>query len=369
MHIPFCAKKCGYCDFYSLERREDLMSDYVKALIRQMEAFSDTCSGKTVDSVYIGGGTPSILPHRLIADILSKVDRFYRLWGKAEITLEANPSTVNAVSMRAYRSSGINRISFGVQSSSNPMLQKLGRLHRFEEAVASILLAKEEGFDNISADLMYALPGQTVADFLSDVNALTSLPVVHLSVYGLKIEENTPFGRQKDLALPAEEEQCAMYLEGVELLKEKGFLQYEISNFAKRGYESRHNMKYWTRKEYLGFGPAAHSFLNGVRFCFPRDLQKYIDTVDFSPCVGVYSDTYRVTGREEWEEEVMLSLRTRDGCALETLHAVAESREALETYIKLITDNKYARIENGRLSLTPKGMLLSNTIISDLLVK
>lgn len=369
IHIPFCIKKCSYCDFYSLERREDLMEDYAKALIRQMETFSEMCAEKTVDSVYIGGGTPSIFPVPLIQRIFGALRRFYHLSDRAEVTIEANPATVNSASLSAYRAAGINRISFGVQSSSDALLEKLGRLHGYEEARVSILLAKEAGFDNISADLMYALPGQEIGDMLSSVEELTRLPVTHLSVYGLKIEKNTPFGRDETLVLPEEEQQCQMYFRTVELLLKKGFWQYEISNFSKKGYESRHNLKYWTRSEYLGFGPAAHSFLGSTRFFFPADLQRYIRTADFSFAGGGYAGTHCVTGREAAEEEVMLSLRTVQGCALEKLSLLAENRRALGDYVEILEKNGYARIADGRLILTPSGMLLSNTIISDLLVK
>ena len=366
IHIPFCRRKCAYCNFYSLGGRESDMTRYKEALTAQIGALSSLCADRTVDTVYFGGGTPSIFGLSDFGAVMNAIFTHFHIDPHVEITIEANPATVTEESLGAYADMGVNRISFGVQSADDGLLHRIGRLHTFDEAKASILASVGAGFDNVSADLIYGLPGQTLSGFLDDLEKVCALPIRHLSVYGLKVEENTPFGRDKTLVLPDEEEQCAMYLQGVERLARKGFCRYEISNFAIPGYESRHNLKYWRREEYLGFGPAAHSFFDGARFAVKSDLDAYLAERDFSLDADIYTDRRVIEGREALEEKVMLSLRTYDGVPVGFLESVVGDRERLYRYLSLLYENRYA--EKGPvLRLTPKGMLISNSIISDIL--
>lgn len=367
IHVPFCIQKCLYCDFYSLSGREDRMERYIDAIVRQLNALKST---RVVDTVYIGGGTPSMLPIALLEKLLKAVFANYNIESRAEITLEANPATVEAEddTFCRYRALGINRISFGVQSSDDFLLKRIGRKHNFAEAVESINAAKCAGFENISADLMYALPGQTTEGFLKSLSVLAALEIPHISMYGLKIEDNTPFGRDKTLVLPDEEEQCAMYLGGIELLAKFGYRQYEISNFAKDGFPSRHNLRYWKREEYLGFGPSAHSFFENYRFSVGRDLENYCACTDFSLSSPIYEEKQLIGMEEAKEEELLLALRLTEGFSEEQYLAHAERKMNARNYLDNAEKTGYIKRNDGNFFLTPKGMLVSNTIISDLML-
>ncbi len=368
IHIPFCQRKCNYCDFYSLSGCLELQEEYIAAVTRQLEALSGTCRDKVVDSIYVGGGTPSLIRPMLLKRLLERIRENYRVDSQAEVTVEANPATVYEEGLGVYLEAGINRISFGIQSCNDRTLQRLGRLHGFDEAEKSVILARRAGFVNISGDLMYALPGQTCEQFLLDVQKVASLPLTHISMYGLKVEENTPFGRDGTLSLPGEEEQCEMYLEGTKQLASFGFSQYEISNFSRKGYESRHNLKYWTRDEYLGFGPSAHSFFENTRFFLPRDLKKYLSAGDYTLSSPLYEGRQKISFREAEEEEVLLSLRMTRGCSVALLDRIVSEKNALSRYLRMLEKEGLATVKENCLGFTPRGMLLSNSIISDLLL-
>ncbi len=359
LHFPFCKSKCRYCDFYSLSDHSHAIQ-YAQALKRQIVAFGSMATDRVCDTIYFGGGTPTVFPTELLLEIIDTLKENFSLTAQPEWTIEANPGTVTPEMLCALRTAGVNRISFGVQSSDDRLLALIGRVHRYSDAVEAVHFAKNAGFENISVDLMYALPTQTVDAVLHDLEQVTALPISHISFYGLKIEENTPFGRDPHLILPEEEEQCAMYLRGVELLAQKGFQQYEISNFAQNSLCSQHNLRYWRREEYLGLGVAAHSFFKDVRFFAPRDIASFCALEDFS----LQSKFYTKNPLEEYdaaEEALMLSLRTSDGYPLSALPPQSKG------YINQLLSAKYASIANQKLCLTPRGMLVSNTIISDLL--
>ena len=371
IHIPFCRSKCAYCDFYSLPGALDRAEDYINALCRQFVDLSAFCACKTVDSVYIGGGTPSILDPRLTERILSCVQSNYRLDDDCEITTEANPATVSMEALKDYLSFGINRVSFGVQTSSDKTLARIGRAHTFAQALSSVCDARLAGFENLSADLIYGLPLQGRNEIPAAIDALIRAGVAHISLYGLKIEPNTPFGKRKDLdqILPGEDEQCGVYLNAVEQMEKHGVLQYEISNFARPGFESRHNLRYWTREEYLGFGPGAHSFFEGVRFCLERDLEAYMSEYDFSLSSDVYKEKKRITEREAFEEGLMLSLRLTRGFETQKLLSACSDPSAADAYLSALEKGGLMRVFGERFALTPRGMLVSNSIISDLLLR
>lgn len=342
MHVPFCRKKCPYCDFYSVGFREELAAEYADAVLRNIRHY-----GGCYDTVYFGGGTP-ILFARHIPRILAEVHRTV----SAEVTVECNPLEMDRETLTALFSSGVNRLSVGVQSAVNTELRALGRTHTFEQARQAILTAREVGFYDISADIMLGIPGQDRSSLTYTIGKLCELPITHVSAYLLKIEPNTVFYKNPP-ALPNDDDTAALYLAAVHRLEALGFKQYEISNFAKGGMTSSHNLKYWRREEYLGIGPAAHSFYNGRRFAVKRDLREFIasehqieEITDDAP--------------DELEERIMLGLRLTEGIPKELW-------ERVKSALPLIPE-KYYRIENDRLSLTPEGFLVSNEIISTLLL-
>ena len=348
IHIPFCLSKCPYCDFYSVKYDNETAESYTQAVIRNIQHY-----GGKFDTVYFGGGTPFLLWDK-ICDILSFVD----MVEGAEITVEANPCTVDAQKLAALRNAGVNRISFGVQSLCDDELKALGRRHNADTAINAIKIAKEHGFDNISADIMLGTPTQTLDSLTYTIQKLSELPVTHISAYMLKIEENTPFAKAKP-ELPDEDEVCSLYLKAIELLANLGFEQYEISNFSKKGFPCRHNLKYWNCEEYLGIGPAAHSYYKGKRFFVERDLKSFI------------SDKCQKTSIEDgdpggYEEYAMLRLRLNDGLSLSEYKSRGGDKETLNNALNTIPSEYYS-FDGDKVSLTSKGFLVSNMIIGKLL--
>lgn len=360
IHIPFCLKKCPYCDFYSLKFDNDLMERYVNVLCSHIGEYKKY--GADVDTVYFGGGTPSLLMPDQISRILSAVNKSFKVHD-AEITLEANPSSVDYKKLCEYKVAGINRISFGVQSADNNQLGFLGRLHDFDEASRAVCYAQRAGFDNISCDIMLGLAGQSISSLNSTIDQIAALPIKHISAYMLKIEEGTPFDRDCVREAVADEDlQCDMYLNTVERLDKLGFEQYEISNFAKDECYSRHNLKYWQGEEYIGFGPAAHSFFDGRRFCYPRDIEKYIKSPEGSMII-TDSNPDRI------EEYIMLSLRLKWGISLKKICELGGGNlaESIRKKAQLFERNGLCIAGNDIISLSPKGFLVSNSIISSFL--
>lgn len=342
IHVPFCRKKCPYCDFYSVGFREDAAERYADAVIRNIRYYDGE-----YDTVYFGGGTPILLA-RHIPRILAEV----RHTAGAEITVECNPLEMNAETLKILLDCGVNRLSVGVQSVSSRELRFLGREHTFEQASRAVMTAVNVGFCDISIDLILGLPGQDHAFAVYTAKQLRELPISHVSAYLLKIEPNTVFGKRPPDGLPDEDKTAEIYLIMGRMLENSGFKQYEISNFAKAGMTSRHNLKYWRREEYLGIGAAAHSFYNGKRFAVARNLREFIESERQTEIVTDESP-------DETEEKIMLGLRLSEGIEKPLW-------ERVKGALPLIPENYY-RIENERLSLTPKGFLVSNEIISTLL--
>lgn len=339
IHVPFCTKKCPYCDFYSVPHSGWKTNEYAAAVIRNLKRY-----GLQYDTVYFGGGTPALFPYQ-IGKILEAAD----FTDNAEITVECNPDSTDEPALEFLKKSGVNRLSFGVQSLSVEELNALGRTHHPERAKAMIRRAADLGFKNISADLMLGIPHQTEESLSRTIEELTQLPITHVSAYMLKIEPNTVFGK-KPPELPDEDTQAALYLQTVEQLTASGFAQYEISNFAKAGYESRHNLKYWRCEEYVGIGPAAYSYFGGKRYAVPRSLAQFLDNETQPEEI-----TDGAPDREE--EKIMLGLRLTEGIPLTS---------NLTERLAVIPRHLY-KTENGRLSLTPEGFLVSNEIISQLI--
>ncbi len=336
VHVPFCVKKCPYCDFYSVPHSGWKTDEYTAAVIRNLKRY-----GLQYDTVYFGGGTPGLFPYH-IGKILAAAD----FTKNAEITVECNPDSADKPGLEFLKKSGANRLSFGVQSLSIEELSALGRTHHPERAKAMIRHASGLGFENISADLMLGIPRQTEQSLSRTIKELCELPITHISAYILKIEPNTVFGK-KPPKLPDEDAQAALYLQAVKQLAANGFMQYEISNFARPGYESRHNLKYWRCEEYIGIGPAAHSFFGGKRYAVPRSLARFLEN-------EIQPEEVTDDAPVKEEERIMLGLRLTEGIPL-----TSELSERLAQIPKHLY-----QIRNDRLSLTPEGFLVSNEIIS-----
>lgn len=363
VHIPFCRQKCSYCDFYSLAHSEEKMDDYTAALVHHLEEVAPQAAAHQVDTVYVGGGTPTYLGEKRLCAILKTIRKRYDVARNAEITLEANPdSACDVKALKVLRRAGFNRISLGVQSADDELLQRIGRIHTFEQVKTAVAAARKAGFDNLSMDVIYGLPGQTMAQWEDTLSALLSLSPQHLSCYGLKVEEGTPlWQRRQQETFPDDDQQAEMYLHAVAMLAENGFEQYEISNFARRGYASRHNLKYWHMDEYAGFGPGAHSDMGGVRFAYVRDMDRYIR----GQLLLSESEDGATLARDF--EYVMLSLRTAEGIDRRYFETVYRQRfDPMETlFCRYETAGLAQRTEKGW-RLTPRGFLVSNAIIVEL---
>lgn len=363
IHIPFCAKKCPYCDFYSVRYNKDLVSLYVDALVRNFRAFRDKYGIHKATSVYFGGGTPLLLSPAQLDILLSALSECFEIDENAEITAEANPSMSDKTRLSEYRKTGINRISFGVQSFCDDELKSLGRTHTAEGAKRAIVNAFDAGFENISADIMLGILGQNEESLARTIDITGRLPLSHISAYMLKIEENTPYNCDEiKNALPDDDSVAELYLFACKELEERGFLQYEISNFAKERRQSRHNLLYWKSLDYVGFGAAAHSCFRGSRFAVPCDIGAYIEDIaqqevitDDNPCT--------------FSEYAMLRLRLCEGLSL---HKAKErfsfDEEEILKKAEKFRRNNLLKIENGRIILTRQGFLVSNGIIADLIV-
>ncbi len=350
IHVPFCLRKCPYCDFYSCENSLHKRDAYVQAVCRNLEYYGD---GREVDTVYFGGGTPSLLTPLHIEEILHTAGRAFTL-REPEITMEVNPATVTEEILKWYRAAGVNRISIGVQDLHDDALKTLGRLHTAQQAIDTVYAARNAGFENISCDLMIGTKGQDSGRLSETMEKLTALPVTHISAYLLKIEEGTPYAAQNMRALvPDEDEAADLYLKMVSFLEEKGFFQYEVSNFAKKGFESRHNCRYWKCRPYLGIGPAAHSCMD-TRFYVPSDIDRFIESErqeevvdDENPCTA--------------EERIMLGLRLAEGISAEWLD------EAQMKKVQYFAKNGLMRISDSKVRFTPEGFLVSNGVLAEIL--
>ena len=368
IHIPFCKSKCIYCDFYSLPRAEDRMDRYVSALCRQLAEIAQRTTAHTVDSVYLGGGTPSYLGEKRLRRILKTVKKHYHLSRDAEITLEANPDSAGDWrALRSLRRAGMNRLSLGVQSADDGLLRTLGRPHTFAQAEEAAAAARRARIRNLSLDLIYGLPGQDLSGWKDTLERAAALEPEHLSCYGLKVEEGTPlWDMQEKMDLPDDDAQADMYLWTVERLRALGYEQYEISNFARPGRASRHNMKYWTLCEYAGFGPGAHSDLGDVRYAYLRSLDTYCAGVEAG--VSVLESSEHIPSRERDIEYVMLGLRLTQGISRQEF----ENRYRLpfapiQSVLERFRATGHAALAGERWRLTPEGFLVSNQIIGQAL--
>lgn len=367
IHIPFCASKCGYCDFYSLAGCEKSMPKYQNALLAHIREASSSLQPYYVDTLYFGGGTPSHYGAKRICEIFNTLKRSAKVLKSAEVTVEVNPDSVTKSGLKALFDEGVNRLSVGAQCANNEILKMIGRRHNWKQVEKAFETAREVGFTNISIDLIYGLPGQTKQDWADTLGKALALHPQHISCYGLKLEEGTPMYSYKDSPfLPTDDEQADMYLYTVDTLESYGFHRYEISNFALEGYESRHNIKYWRLEDYMGFGPAAHSFVDGVRYSYVSDLDEYISGV-----LGEKNiiDEYEKIGLlESAGEYLMLGMRMEHGISGSEYYSIYRSDfEPIEYVLREFEKKGWTRQWGDRWQFTSTGFLLSNMLIGALL--
>jgi len=365
IHVPFCLKKCHYCDFISYPYREKEAGIYLNAVIKEMELVSASLSpdAKEVETIYLGGGTPTCLPAPALAAILKNCRRYFFVSPGAEITVEANPGTVDGPKLTALREAGVNRLSLGVQAAQDRLLKVLGRAHTFAQAKDAVRLAREAGFTNLNADLIFGLPGQTPADWADSLQKILDLRPQHISAYGLQLEADTPLGRAVqagEARLPGEDTELVMFEQAIEILTAAGFVHYEISNFALPGAQCRHNLRYWRNLPYLGLGPAAHSFDGSSRTSNETSLAKYAARVEAGelPVAG----REKLTRQTLIAETVFLGLRLREGLDLKAFAGrFGQPVEAVfPAEIKRLLQLNLLEIENNFLRLTPKGLPVAN---------
>ncbi len=363
LHIPFCVRKCEYCDFASEGGKQALIPSYVEALIGEIREAGCRWGGREVRTVFFGGGTPSLLTGEQFARLMDELRRTFPFAADAEISLESNPGTLTAQNLAAYREAGANRLSIGVQALDDRLLRSIGRIHTRDEASQAAQLARDAGFLNFNLDLMYGLPGQSVMDFRETLRLALETRAPHLSLYSLIVEEGTPIAARVEAGeeLPGEEEVLEMQHEAARMLSGQGVYRYEISNYARPGFECRHNLVYWERGEYLGLGCAAHSLMEETRF-------------ENTACLAAYlageraGEAQKLTGADALEEMVMLSLRTRWGLPLQEYRrlmgdAAARKQPVIERMLK----DGLATEENDRFILTERGMDVLNAAIEALL--
>ena len=368
LHIPFCRSKCDYCDFYSLAGAEDRMDDYQRALLAQIAECAPTARHSAVNTIYVGGGTPTFYGAARLAALLKAVRKHFRVTADAEITAEANPDSADLKTLRALRRAGFNRLSLGMQSACDAELAAVHRPHTFQQTAAAVAAARKARFKNLSLDLIYGLPSQTEESWKDTVERALALEPEHLSCYGLTVEEGTPLALRvaKGELLPDDDAQAALYLWTVDRLAQAGYTQYEISNFARPGFQSRHNLKYWMGQPYLGLGAAAHSDFGGCRYSYVRSVDGYIRGVlEGGPLLDA-SD--RIAPGERGSEYLMLRLRTTFGIEeWEYRRAYFMNFDPIAAKLSEYEQKGWAARVGSRWRLTAEGFLLSNRLIGELL--
>ena len=415
IHIPFCVRKCLYCDFLSMPGTNETIAHYIKALCRQIKTEAPAYTDRRVNTIFMGGGTPSLLSGVQLTEILQTVFEAFTVDADAEITMESNPGTLTAEKLCAYRKAGVNRLSMGLQSTENQLLKALGRIHTWEDFLENFYAARKAGFTNINIDLMSALPGQTLADWMETLRKAAELSPEHISAYSLIIEEGTPFyewygdrddadglgtnGQDADTdgtngqlaasgrpALPPEDEERQMYAQTESFLNRKGYKRYEISNYAKEGFACRHNVGNWNRTDYLGFGIGAASLVDNRRFRVIADLERYLECClseaedSAEGCLGedilvgkLHEEIHALTTQEQMEEFMFLGLRLTDGISAKVFadtfgvpieEVYGEVLKRLKKQELIVWDD-----QSQRISLTARGVDVSNYVLAEFLLE
>ena len=371
IHIPFCKKKCSYCDFKSFENiNENIKKEYIEALIKEIQLTKNN-SNYIVSTIYIGGGTPSFIDEKYIKEILQAIYKKWEIKPEVEITIEINPGTINKSKLEAYRMMGINRLSIGLQSTNDYLLKKIGRIHNYQDFLDTYILARKTGFENINIDLMLALPEQTLENLMQSVRKIINLNPEHISIYSLILEENTELFskvQKGEEALVKDELEREMYWKSKEAFEEAGYIYYEISNYSKKGYESKHNKNCWSQKEYLGFGIAAHSYLEEKRFCNIDNLNKYIENIK----KGNLEENRIIEEKNRTKENIakeymMLGLRKIEGVSISEFQRKFELNPLFYFRFEISKLQKLDLIEVDldNIRLTKRGLDLANIVFEE----
>ena len=375
IHIPFCVRKCKYCDFLSAPADSTTIDLYIRQLVDEIKTQSQFYEEYTVSSIFLGGGTPSILKSALVTNILSAIFATFKVEANAEVTIECNPGTVSSERLLNYKAAGINRLSFGLQSTNDSELKVLGRIHTYEDFLESFEAGRKAGFKNINVDLMSALPGQTVESWKKTLKSVAMLKPEHISAYSLQIEEGTPFfsmygSEEGRKLLPDEDTDREMYHETRDILDSMGYHRYEISNYAREGFECRHNIGYWTGVEYLGLGLGASSYCMGRRFKVGSDLKTYIAQNFSKDLTYCYQDIQELSINDMMSEFMFLGLRMTNGVSSSEFYE-RFGQNLFDVFGYQISKNqKYdlLEVEVPYVRLTRKGLDLANTVMADFLL-
>lgn len=366
IHIPFCIQKCYYCDFISYANKEEKIEAYIQALKKEIEEESKQKEGE-VTTIYFGGGTPSLLKSNHIQEVIETIRRHYKVVETAEITIEVNPGTVKEEALKEYKQMGINRLSIGLQSTKNKLLKQIGRIHTYEEFLTCYELARKEEFRNINVDLMLGLPNQTLQDVMESVQEIIQLEPEHISLYSLILEENTPLQamiEKKIYSLPEEELERKMYWKTKQLLEKNKYHHYEISNFAKEGYESKHNVNCWSQKEYLGFGIAAHSYFNHKRYCNTDSIEEYIENLERNK-IERNRTIWEIQSQEEKKKEYMLlGLRKIEGVSIQEFknQFIENPLYTFHKELEKLVNEELIEVNLDQIQLTNKGLDFANLV-------
>ena len=371
IHIPFCVQKCKYCDFCSFQGMDsNIRERYKNALIFNIQRVAKHFKDRTVDTIFFGGGTPTTLSSKDLNEILNTVFENYFVSNDTEITIECNPATIDKFSLLSLRANGFNRLSLGLQSIHASELKALGRIHLFEEFMETYDNARQAKFDNINVDLMYGIPFQDENSFMQTLNTVSNLAPEHISVYGLQLEKGTELYRNREnLILPDEEAEYNMYKLADHIISNFGYEHYEISNYARPGKRSKHNIKYWSCDEYLGFGVSAHSLINKNRYYVTDSVKKYISYFENGSSTPYFSIEETLTDSGLAEEYIMMRLRLKDGLS-RSIFEQKFSKVSIQKYIEKMTrfiESGHIIYDSDRYFLTPDGMYISNYILSDIL--
>ena len=375
IHIPFCKQKCSYCDFCSYAEKQDLISKYIKCLLQEIKEVginnrADFENGKddlfSIKTIYIGGGTPSLIESKYIVQIMEEIKSNFELDENVEITIEVNPGTVTLEKLEDYNKAGINRLSIGLQSTHEHLLKEIGRIHTYLDFLDTYRFAREAGFENINVDLMIGLPNQTLAEVQDSIEEIVSMEPEHVSVYSLILEESTPLFKkvEEGLELPDEELERKMYWTVKQTLEANGYNHYEISNFAKQNYESKHNLDCWSQKEYIGFGVAAHSYTNGIRYSNIENLEQYIKNYEEDKTEEnlIFHEKQDMEAMQK--EYMLLGLRKIDGVSIQDfkIKFVANPVFLYHDKLEKLVNEDLIEIDGDQIKLTNKGLDLANIV-------
>ena len=371
IHIPFCKHKCYYCDFISFANKNNMVDVYIDAVKREIEIYKKQLKEELqIDTIYIGGGTPSYIDSKYIITILNKLNDNFIIMKDAEITIEVNPGTITKEKLIDYKNCEINRLSIGLQSTDNDILKKIGRIHTYVEFLNTYNLARQIGFNNINVDLMLALPEQTLKGLEEDVKRIISLNPEHISIYSLILEEDTKLYdmiQNNKIRLPNEDTERKMYWKVKKILEKNGYIHYEISNFANKGKESKHNLNCWNQKEYVGFGLAAHSYENGVRFCNTHRLDEYIQEVHDFDNLGYKIIQERQDKLEQEKEFMMLGFRKINGIKISDFKNkfIDNPLYLFRKEISKLVEKELIEIDGDNIKLTSKGIDFANIVFEE----